>query len=139
MPFQFAVSLAACLSLLIASGCYRNSTPITGVTGTVSINGEPLTQGVVGFMTEDGFGSSTRVNPDGTYLMRSHLGKGIPHGVYMVTVSPSEEMLEGPDSPQKRELLSKYPEKYQQFETTPLRCEVREESVQFEIQLEGSK
>ena len=79
--------LLAAIGLLIA-GCGRAGPPIAPVSGTVRMNGKPLTEGNVCFASAEGFAASAPVKPDGTFRLGSQYGKGIPLGTYRVTVVP---------------------------------------------------
>jgi len=121
---------AAPLLLLLGSflGCSEAGPPIAAVTGIVTFQGAPVPDGVVIFISDSGFGSSAALQPDGTYLVQSHHGKGIPLGEYSVIVTPPEE----PDLPEgsppvKRNEYKNIPKKFRQFETSPLRMTVRQE------------
>ena len=81
------VVLLACLV-----GCGKAGPKIVPVSGTVSLDGAPLTEGVVGFVSASGYVSSASITPDGHFKLASQYGPGIPLGAYRVTVLPSNPL-----------------------------------------------
>lgn len=84
------VSLGAgAIVALAIAGCGKKAPPIAPVTGKVTYEGKPLPgRAVIHFMSDAGFGSSCEVQPDGTFLLGSEYGKGIPLGKYKVSIMP---------------------------------------------------
>src|SRR5262249_18288898 len=81
---SFALFASTCLALspLLVAGCSK----IGGdVSGSVSLNGKPVTSGTVTFHYSGGVNASAVIASDGTY----HMGKP-PKGAATVTVEPLE-------------------------------------------------
>ena len=75
------------LASIFALGC-GSSEPLGQVTGTVTINDEPVTNGSVVFENRE-LGISVRTNLDeaGKYHVRTHDRDGLPPGSYQVAVT----------------------------------------------------
>ena len=81
--------LWAGLLLAGAAGCGGSSDRVA-VTGTVTLDGDPLPGAVVTFHPDGataGQGGSGRTGPDGTYTLTSAGGAGVPPGAYKVVIS----------------------------------------------------
>jgi hypothetical protein len=139
------MALAKVLSALVASfvlgslllGCGPSGPPIAQVSGKVTSNGQPVPVGEVIFITDAGYGSSGSLRDDGTFLLVSHLGKGIPPGEYMVAVTPPD-----PDSVPESERAAlralnfdNIPARYRNFSTSGLTAVVEEGANYFEFDL----
>lgn len=84
--------LAAALLTLTLMGCGGNDAhPHVPVSGTVTLNGEPLADAQVSFQptgATPGIGAEARTGPDGRYKLTDRRGKpGTEAGAYNVTVS----------------------------------------------------
>lgn len=89
LTFRLSGHIACALLLLAVAGCGKKVPPIAPVTGAVTFQGKPLPgRAVIHFTTEQGFGSSCELQPDGTFLLGSEYGKGIPPGKYLVSIAP---------------------------------------------------
>ncbi len=64
--------------VLSVTGCFQSGPPIAEVSGKVTFQGQPVTEGVVNFVSESGFGARATLGTDGSYRLRSHHGNGIP-------------------------------------------------------------
>lgn len=113
-------AVGACICVTIF-GCGKEKPPITTVTGIVTFENKPLPdRAVVHFMSEDGFGSSCEVQPDGTFTMGSEYGVGIPFRSYHVSIAPPVQ------TPRKDEKKPRFPEyhyiprRYRDFATSDL-------------------
>jgi hypothetical protein len=129
------------LILLLAHGCGRNNTPpLSAISGQVTFQERPVTQGEVHFMSEEGFGVSAPIDSQGTYsICRSQYGKGIPVGTYKVIVTPPptdiDESIE-PGKQAKQPLYPEIPPKYRDFSTSGLEFTVGKDAQKFDIHLE---
>jgi len=110
--------------LLAVAGCGKKTPPIAPVTGAVTFQGKPLPgRAVIHFTTEEGFGSSCELQPDGTFLLGSEYGKGIPPGKYLVSIAPpipSPLDTKAPVQPNYEYI----PKKYRDFPTSNFSAEV---------------
>ena len=82
-------SFIACFGLLAMSGCTGGSSNIASVTGTVTINGEPINYASVTFMPTEGRASVGLTDSEGVYTLNYVIGeKGAligEHKVYVTT------------------------------------------------------
>ena len=82
------LALVACVGLLSLSGCGGNS-DLGSVTGTVTIDGEPIDYAAVTFMPTQGRASIGRTDADGVYKLAYVIGQDGAlignHKVYVTT------------------------------------------------------
>jgi hypothetical protein len=140
---QVTVIVTATLGPLL-SGC--DGTGQTGgtVTGTVTLDGRPLTMGLVNFYSVAGGPSALgAVNKDGTYNVQIGNDLSIPAGEYLVTVEANElAPLEGgpggsPRPPRPGKRIT--PDKYAKRETTDLRVTVKAGSNTIPLALKSGR
>lgn len=74
----FTVSLA----LVVLSGC-GGSEPTGTVTGKVTLDGQPVTAGEIGFISAKGFSAVAEIGSDGSFTLEENL----PVDKYTVTVN----------------------------------------------------
>ncbi|MEQ9408952.1 MAG: hypothetical protein RIK87_14540 [Fuerstiella sp.] len=116
---------------LILTGCGDNEDlPETApVSGKVTLNGQPLTNGTVTFHPEGpgnpGYGE---IKEDGAFDLTTYeLRDGAVLGLHKVTVEVFDADPEGPPPlPGSEDELSTVPKKYSSPETSPLRFEVKQ-------------
>lgn len=126
--------------MLICGGCGAKGPPPVAVSGNVSFEGKPVTQGIVLFMSEQGFGSSAEINSRGNYALRSQYGKGIPAGTYRVIVTPLPEVVSESDVPSpsaKNDTHPEIPKKYRDFATSGLEVSLNDQPTVFDIPLKA--
>ncbi|MCD4728467.1 MAG: hypothetical protein K8R46_12440, partial [Pirellulales bacterium] len=89
-PLGFVRHFALVIPVIVLglAGCFRSGPTISTVSGKVTVNGQPVTEGVVAFASESGFAIECKLAADGAYALHSHHGKGIPLGPYKVTIAP---------------------------------------------------
>jgi hypothetical protein len=129
----------AALALLAASGLPGcGGEPRGRVFGKVTFRGAPVTQGMVLFNNAaKGVYMSTEIHPDGSYLVLTAKGVGLPLGSYLVAVAPP---LVEPTGFARGS--AKYPEcdnipvKYRDPKTSGLSLEVRKGENPFSIDLQ---
>ncbi len=120
------------LSLFVGCGPQFKFAPVSG---TVTLNGEPLTGAIVGFeplpqgdSTEVGYGSYAETDDEGYYTMKSFKGDiGAivgPHRVMITTVSADE----GPNGETINMKPERVPAKYADYDN-PLKFEVPPEGT----------
>jgi hypothetical protein len=86
-PRQLTALPAAALAVLLA-GC--SGEPVGYVSGKVTLNDRPVTEGSVVFENaEAGISVSVPLQSDGSYEVRTYDRKGLPPGSYKVAVTPA--------------------------------------------------
>ena len=103
-----------CVVLLAAGavGCRGSAVPMGTVSGTVTLKGKPLTEGIVVFHNvEMGSGATAELDASGRYTMKAALRVG----QYRVAIQPP--LGAGPMAPIPQ---SDIPPAYQDFETSGL-------------------
>lgn len=126
--------------LACCAGCGKSGPPIAAVSGTVTLDGAPLTEGVVGFVSASGYVSSAHLGPDGHFRQTSQYGPGIPLGEYRVTVLPSNPDLNEMSMMSKQPLRpSKIPTKYQYPDRSGLSATVDNGPTEFIFKLTSVK
>jgi hypothetical protein len=131
----FAVGWLSCLT----AGCGSRVKPTAEVYGKVTVNGRPVTAGMVKFVPEDGVESvTTGLGPDGTYR-----ATGVPFGRSKVAVETLMFKTLTPPPPAIAKQLggprTKYvpiPPKYEQPETSGLAIEVERAKTLFDMELQ---
>jgi len=117
-----------CVIVLIA-GC-SGGDPVASVTGKVTVDGEPVTEGMVLFLSEKGAGGSGELQADGTYTLQC------PPGQYKVAVAPPESTDPTP-APAKPPEEGDIPYQYQDVGSSGLTAELAEGENTFDIPLES--
>jgi hypothetical protein len=135
------VILALALPVLTI-GCGGASGPVMGkVSGKVTYQGKPLTQGTVSFVSNDpnGANANSVIGPDGSYsLQTTNPSDGAVVGEYRVIVSdidPNSVNTPAPGEPVKKAQRI-IPEKYEKPETSGLTRKVEKGSNTIDIALE---
>lgn len=123
---SFRMTLLALL-LLFSAGCER-SEPLGKVFGKVTLQGRPVTQGLVIFSNpEKGVYMTADLGPDGSYELQTARGFGLPLGAYKIAVNPPlPKMITG----EKRSEIAQSPDqeipaRYRKPETSGLTIEVQ--------------
>lgn len=78
---------------ILLAGCGPAGPAIFPVAGRVTLDGKPLTQGIVCFVSEAGYLGSVMLGPQGEFRLASQDGQGIPRGLCRVTGCPPESGL----------------------------------------------
>lgn len=99
--------IAAGLMLLACLGCFnRGDRPDLGtVSGTITLDGEPLPRAVVSFTPKGVRGASGFTDETGRYELRYLRGMGAPVGTHTVRINLPGE---GPDAAKRPRLPAKY-------------------------------
>ena len=129
------VSLTIVLSV---TGCFQSGPPITKVSGKVTFQGQPVTEGVVNFVSESGFGVRATLGTDGSYRLRSHHGNGIPLDNYKVSISPppfDPVPLDLSQPPPKRPEYPNIPQAYRSLQTSGLVAQVGAKANVFDFNM----
>lgn len=117
--------IAMVLGLLpLLGGCLSSGPELVAVSGTITYNGQPATQGAVTFQPAPGQPEELQpatgaINPDGTYTMTSAHGEGIPPGKYRVAIMSMESV--DLENPVQKWLV---PQKYASPETSGLTADL---------------
>ena len=91
------------LAAVLVAGCGPDLPDTAAVSGTVTYDGQPVTQGTVTFYPEKGRSSTGRIQPDGTYTLRTFTeGDGALLGKHTVTIE-AMEFTGGPPQPKSME------------------------------------
>ena len=124
----------AAIFLLTVFGC-SSEEPRGTVSGTVLLNGVPLSEGTIYFEHHSkGVALTGQIKSDGSFKLASHQGAGLVVGSYQVAISP-EAMLMSADeiplvgkNPRKPNDVKKspLPEKYFKTSTSGLVAEIKE-------------
>lgn len=133
------IALLVCCPLLVA-GCDRPGM----VTGLVTLDGAPLTTGVITFNPAAGGPAAYgTIGSDGRYEVRTGATEGLAAGEYVVTiaanaaapVAPAEQPAPGSADTGPPILPLLTPEKYADLDRTPLRATVKggEQTVEFHL------
>lgn len=142
-PALLAMLLAV---MLPASGCTRPPAgpPLVPIAGRVTLDGSPVTPGIVSFLDAGLQGTSAPLDADGRYRVQTARGDGLPAGDYRVTVTPLEpapdhdrpSMAHEAQLPRKPP-RSTVPARYLSVETSPLRVSIAADAnvVHFDIPL----
>lgn len=120
-------SILTALLSVSTLGCGNDG--MVKVSGTVSQNGIPLTQGKIRFIPDRGRPATASIASDGSYkLARTKDSNGFPPGDYSVTVRVTETDISGGGgyADPNNTVTTKWivPEQYAEQETTPLRATV---------------
>ena len=132
------------LGMAFMAGCNRQSGPETfSVTGTVTMNGTPVSEALVVFTPIDNddqsvLAAQAETDTEGKFELRTYLGEddykaGIQPGEYAVTVTKLQVVQDMTRRP--KHLL---PQKFSLPKTTPLRASVKVADVnqEFEFSLD---
>jgi len=68
-------ALFACAGLLLISGCFGGNSDLGNVTGTIKVNGEPISNAAVTFMPVEGRASIGLTDAEGRYKMVYTVGQ----------------------------------------------------------------
>lgn len=126
----------AAVVLLAAAGCKKGPPEITTLTGRVTLDGAPVTAGIVNVSSEDDVTrTSAEIGSDGTYTMI-----GAPVGKVRVSVSTEDYRMLLPEpgskaGPRKNPLFVATPKTYEAFDSSGLATEVPSGKAQYDIAL----
>lgn len=88
-------------TLVVATGCGRGTSDTAPVTGTITLDGQPLTQGTVVFMPEKGLWAKGAIGSDGSFRVATANGDGASIGLNRVTICCVEPGTGTEDKPAK--------------------------------------
>ena len=112
--------MVVCLvaAVVLGAGCGPARPPVVPVSGTVTVDGRPLTTGAITVAPANGRAAGGRIGPDGRFELSSwQPGDGVTVGTHRVEVIATK-----PLSGNRRQWL--VPAPVRSLATTPLRLEV---------------
>lgn len=132
MKFLYPAVASAVLVFVGCGGASDERLPTTPVEGTVTLDGEPLSQGTISFFPVAGGKHATGVINDGKFVLATYEPQdGAVVGQHKVVVQVSAITADGTTVPAE-ELP---PDSYASADTTPLTVEVTEDGGPMEIKL----
>ena len=137
-------ALAVCC--LVAAGCGSDGLETAEVTGTVSLDGEPLSHGTVTFTPEKGRAATGAIQSDGTFTLSTYKnGDGAVVGEHKIAVTCAEKI--GDDQQGEPQSLDAgmfartrtlIPAKYTDYSTSGLTFDVKDgEENEVTLELSG--
>jgi hypothetical protein len=130
----FMLRIFVTIFLLTSFGC-ASEEPRGTVTGTVLLNGVPLSEGTIYFENlAKGVALTGQIKSDGSFKLASHQGAGLVVGPYQVAISPEAMLISADEiplvgkNPRKPNNVKKsaLPEKYFKTSTSGLVAEIKE-------------
>jgi hypothetical protein len=104
------------------------------ITGTVTLDGQPLNGGIIEFHPVDGGDASHAViKPDGQFALHTDGTSELPPGEYVVTVAENQPLEEPATSPPSQVI----PAQFTQPETSDIRITLGEETTVVDVRLES--
>ena len=137
--FYRHAGLVCLISIVCILGCGGPKETLGPVSGKVTFNGEPVTEGMVMFSNpEKAIYMIAKLDEQGHYEVMRKDGPGLPPGDYTVTVRPPtvELKLEDTTNPAAASNQKQYtniPMKYRYDQYSGLKITVTEEGVVFDI------
>lgn len=132
--FKGACGWSCFLSLLITvAGCGGNPATVSGV---VTMDGQPLQRGKVGFTpTSGGLQAMGQIDSDGSYELSTNLKPGLQVGEYQATVISTEPGIADPNGGPPMPGKSLIPRRYARTSTSDLNFTVERGSNVIDIEL----
>jgi hypothetical protein len=142
-------SRSAAFLILVLAGCGKGGPSHVSVSGTVMLNGEPLSGALVTFIptgSTPGIGAEARTGPDGGYQLTDRRGKpGTEPGTYKVTIGKrlmpdgSEVPPDDPTPPIRSPARESLPPNCSDRDRTELQVVVPEQggTLDFPLQVRG--
>jgi len=129
----FLMIVALMLPLLLCAGCSESTEVRSGeVSGKVTLEGQPLTAGIVLFMTEDGHAASVPIGTDGSYTLQIRPDR------FKVAVTPPEDpdpLASPPAGPKSGSGDVAISRRYRDLSSSGLTFDAKEGSNTFNIEL----
>jgi len=125
---------------LMLSGCQKEDRygPRGRVTGKVTYEGQPVSEGAVSFFNaESSITTSGKLEADGSYTLMFAGSQDVPLGKYIVTVHPPSVSHEPGEAPPPQKEYPDIPFKYRERQTTDLTAEVEAKDQEFDFELGG--
>jgi len=113
------------LGLLLGCGGNPARQPTAPVTGTVTIDGQPVSQGVVNFLPESGRAGHGKLGPDGSFVISTYgNGDGAVVGKHRIAVDARQQQAAEGGFAEDVAYQSAVPARYANPNTSGLECEV---------------
>jgi hypothetical protein len=123
------------IGVALLQGCSGETSSIpktVEVSGLVTLNGTPLTEGSINFSSgTTGDSAIASINQDGRFLF----GNGVLPGTYRVTITPSNSKVPPAPGVAPPKLNLSIPAKYGDPASTDLKAEVSSQSTDFTFDL----
>jgi len=131
------IGAVGAVGVLLFAGCGGggSDTPRGDVSGTVTYQGQPVTEGTVNFLSpETGRSASATLDAQGKFTVDG----GVEAGSHVVTITPPfvEVPPGGDEPPPEPKEYANIPEKYRSDTTSDLTAEVKPGKNQFSFELE---
>jgi hypothetical protein len=126
------------LALAVMAGCGATAEPRGRVSGKVTFQKKPVTEGIVAFANaEKAVYMNANIKADGSYKLLAAKGPGLPVGEYQVAVSPpTQDFQTGPVERANRKQFPNIPQKYRDPKTSGLKLTVKAgENPSFDIDM----
>ncbi|QDV53119.1 hypothetical protein [Gimesia fumaroli] len=122
--------------LSLQSGCSSSNELLGTVSGTVTLDSVPISEGMLSFISNTGFAAIAEIK-DGAYsITSSQYGDGIPAGEYQISVFSNTAKSDPlADSQEKTAGILKIPLKYVDPATSELSAKVNQGTNQFNFEL----
>ena len=133
--------LLAFAAVILAAGCRRHA---ASVSGDVTLDGQPLTTGVVSFTpATSGASAYANIGGDGRYELKTGAADGLEPGAYKVTVAanatPEQATAMGVKIGREGIMPLLTPIKYADISSTPLTVDVKAGSQEVDLALEADR
>jgi hypothetical protein len=120
--YRISITVFVAFAVAVCGGC-QPSVQQGEISGRITLNGEPVSQGYVIFRNhKQGVHMMAEIGKDGTYRASTADGYGLPHGDYEVSLSPP--LLEVPfgpaDAPPDPGEVAEFPKKLLKAKTSGL-------------------
>ena len=128
--------LLVCLAASV-SGCEQKE-PLGRIQGRVTFQGAPVTEGLIVFNNaQKGVFMTAVLNTDGSYVVTSATGPGLPLGEYRVMVTPPvDEAILGPNfEPPAPKPFPNIPQRYRDVNTSGLALKVAKGENVFDVDM----
>ena len=125
------------LAPVVICGCgYGPEGPTGSVTGKVTYQGSPVSEGAVSFFcAESNTMAGGTLGPDGSYTLLFAGGPQVPVGTYKVTVNPPARSHEPGQAPPPLKEYPNIPAKYRDRATSDLEAQITEDTLVFNFDL----
>jgi len=137
-----AVGVFVAFALTVAiAGCGDPRGPTGTVSGQVTFEGQPVTEGMVSYVSDEGHGASGQLDSAGNYTLVTVDGPGVPVGNYKVAIRPP--LAEEPDElpidyvPPDEEEYPNIPSKYRSPSTSGFTAAVKEGDNSFDFDMKA--